>query len=80
MAIRSKCAKSVYRRMSTAKLAELPKPRGNRRPSRFKQNDLKRVIRAAKDAGQPFSISIQPDGTIVASFGNDNAVPNPFDE
>lgn len=35
-----------------------------RRPSRFRQSDLSRALRAAEKAGEGWRVLVRPDGTI----------------
>lgn len=56
-----------------------------RRPGRFTQADLIKVLKAAQRAGTPIaSVRIEPDGAILVVPGDPNRVtssqPNPWDD
>jgi hypothetical protein len=48
----------------------------SRRPARFTEADIARVLRAVKGSGAPARIEVKPDGTILILTGGHEA-PSP---
>jgi hypothetical protein len=54
------------------------RPRGDRKPQRFKQTEAARLVRAARDAGLAITeIKLRPDGSLGFVVGAAGCEPTP---